>query len=229
MPRPRRYFRTKFAPGGTITPEFYEEEFGILSDPRLTEEQGAKLDEYGFRILFIPAITEDEYPGGFITPNWNMFLKDADAERRPLPGRFVAVETIAKPDWDDQKGCPDDKLGKSIGLKKRFGVSDDDLRNSNGPHARIATLLGFPRERVRSPSVEEWNFVGNMFNHLRKKYNEPLPDLGSTNSWEWCENTFGSVGRLVAGNREVGGLAGVSHNWRDIRDDDVAFRVLVVL
>lgn len=220
---------TKFLPGGIITPEFYEEEFGIAVGPRLTDEQAAKLEKYGFRILFIPAITEDKYPESFSKPEWGRYLNIADIKRQPLPGRFVAIETIAKPNWDDPNGYPDDKLGQVLGLKSRFGVSWDELYGKDGILAKAAQVLGFPSEQVRSPYAEEYNFVGNMFNYLRNKFNEPLPDLGSTNSWEWCENVYGSNSRLIGGGRERGGLAGVHCRWRGTHDGNVAFRVLVVL
>ena len=56
-----------------------------------------------------------------------------------------------------------------------------------------------------------------------------LPDLGSTRSWEWCANAYGSDGRLVVGDSDCGGLAGVHSVHHAYRRDGIAFRVLAVL
>lgn len=208
--------------------EFYES-FGIPIGPRVSDAQKAALTEHGFRPIFFPAVGEDAYPADFVRPDWDKFLKGANIERRALPGRLCAVETIAKPDWNDPAGYANDRLAKAVGLDRRFGVSSDDLHNEGGILGKVAQKLGFPPAQVRCPSAEERNFVGNIFNQLREKHGENLPDLGSTDSWEWCENTYGSDFRLIAGGRDGGGLSAVGGHWQSHCIDNIGFRVLVVL
>ncbi len=197
--------------------------------PSLTKKQQKSLVKFGFRLFFIPAITESEYPASFRKPDWGRRLDASQVEHRPLKGEWVAVETIAKPNWDDPGGYPNDRLAAAVKLEWRFGVSWYGLHDG-GFLQRIARVTGFPQKATRLPTAEEWNFLGNLFNFLRERHSEQiLPDLGATNSWEWCENLCGSDTRLVAGHREDGGLAGVGRYWRGDPNDGIGFRVLVVL
>ena len=206
--------------------EFYDG-LGIPLLNLPTEAQKAALREFGFRPIFMPAIGEDQFPLDFVKPKWGQHLDVKQVARHALPGRLVAVESIAKPNYTDPAGYPNDKLGQTLGLKSRFGVSYDDLQG--GILAKVARTLGLPESQVRLPYAEEWNFTANVFNHLRVKFSDNLPDLGATNSWEWCENPFGSDGRLIAGYRGDGGLSAVSGGWLGHRYDALGFRVLAVL
>lgn len=208
--------------------EFYES-LGMPIGPRVSDAQKAALTEYGFRPIFFPAIGEDCYPADFVKPDWEKFLKGAKIERLPLLGRLCAIEKIAKPDWSDPAGYPDDRLTKEIGLKRRFGVIWNDLHKGDDILDKIAQKLGFPTAQVRCPSAREWNFAANVFDKLRTEHKEPLPDLGSTDSWEWCEDACDSDYRLIAGGRDHGGLSAVDSFWQSISNDVIGFRVLVVL
>lgn len=208
--------------------EFYDT-LGAPLSSLPTEAQMAALREYGFRPIFLPAISEDQYPNEFVKPAWGKYIDVAQIKRQSLPGRLVAVEAIAKPNWDDLAGYPNDKFGKIVGLDRRFGVSYNDLHAKDGILAKVAEQLGLPSEQVRLPYAEEWNFAGNLFNLLRAQYGEQLPDLGSTNSWEWCENAYGSDFRLLVGSRGNGSLSAVNKRWCGGRRNFVGFRVLAVL
>lgn len=178
--------------------------------------------------VFLPKqLTEPDYPAGFIKPQWGQYLTESAIKRRPLPGRWVMVETINKSNWDDQSGYGDDPLAQALGLTTRFSKSWDDLHETHLP--KVAKLLGLGKKAVRLLTAEEWNLIGNLFNWLNANRNMTLPDLGSTNSWEWAENSYGGAVRLLAGGRGRGGLAGVGYNWRGGRGDVVGFRVLAVL
>jgi hypothetical protein len=196
--------------------------------PALTKRQKKSLSQFGFRLFFIPAIKEAAYPAGFVKPDWGRYLDRNQIEFWLLPGKWVAVETIAKPDYNDPKGYAEDRLAAAVKLERRFNVSFDDLHDG-GLLERIAEKTGFPKKGVRLPSAGEWNFLGNLFLAILSLRGEVLPDLGSTDSWEWCENTYGSDNRLLVGSRGHGGLAGVDGCWHGFRYDDVAFRVLAVL
>jgi hypothetical protein len=207
--------------------ELWIEEVEVPPVPKLTDKQVKSLDKFGFLLVYVPAITEEQFPKGFVKPKWGQYLTEKDIERLPLTGQWVAVETIAKPHYDDSTGYADDVLMASVKCEKRFNVSHDDL--TGGLLGKIAKVTGFPKKGTRLPSAEEWNLIGNLFNWLREHRQLSLPDLGSTRSWEWCANACGSGGRLVAGDSDYGGLADVGCGWHGHRRDNVAFRVLAVL
>lgn len=197
--------------------------------PVLTPRQKKSMKKYGFRLFFIPAVTEERYQAKFVTLNWAKYLTLESIERQPLPGRWVVVETISKPNYDDPAGYPNDALARALKLTQRFAVSWDDLHNEGGLLSRIAKITGLPKKSTRLPTAEEWNFLGNLFLWLNANRNESLPDLGSTNSWEWTENSYGSGRRLIVGGRGYGGLSYVYCRWHYSHYDRIGFRVLAVL
>src|SRR3989344_2084910 len=81
--------------------EFYGELGMSLFTPP-TDAQKSALSEYGFRPIFMPVIGEDQYPPSFVKLAWGKNLDEIKIQHLPLPGRIVAVETIAKPNWDDR-------------------------------------------------------------------------------------------------------------------------------
>jgi len=197
--------------------------------PSLKSKTTESLDgRYGrWFFVFIPAIKEQDYPDSFIKPSWGQHLDVDEIKRRKLPGRWVVIETIPKPDWDDPNGYGDDPLALALSLQARFSLSWDELHETHLP--AVAKLLGLRKKAVRLPTAEEWNLLGNLFLWLNEHKEERLPDLGSTNSWEWCENAYGGGGRLVVGRRGGGGLAVVDGRWSDDRSGRLGFRVLAVL
>lgn len=195
--------------------------------PALTEKQVKSLDKFGFLLVYIPSISEEDYPESFIKPAWGKYLSISGIERKPLEELWVAVETIAKPDNDDPAGYPDDRLMAAVKRDKRLHTSHDDLKR--GLLKEIAEATGFPKKGTRLCTAEEWNVVANLFNYLRGHRNMPLPDLGSTRSSELCENACGSDYCLKVGNRNCGGLADVDKVMRDSLLCSIGFRVLAVL
>lgn len=195
--------------------------------PKLTSKQAKSLERFGFMLMYLPPVTEDQYPEGFVKPAWSEHLDASKIERKPLIGQWVAIETIAKPHWDDKNGYPEDRLMSAVKHDKRFFTSHDAL--TGGLLAQIAKVTGFPRKGTRLPTAEEWNLVGNLFNWMRDHCSMPLPDLGSTGSWEWCANVYDSEGRLHVGCSDRGGLADVLAGRRGRSYDPLAFRVLAVL
>lgn len=204
----------------------------VPEPPKLNRRQTRAFRKYGFRLFFLPAIGEDRYPAHIIKPAWGKYLDVGQIERIPLPSRWVPVETIVKPDWSAGH-YPDDRLMRDIGLSTRFGHphsgkgEGDDIVEDILP--KIAGKLGLPPESVMLLSAEEVNFLGTFWNWLRMNRGENLPDLGSTNSWEWVRNSFGSDLRLVVGARAHEGLACVHRRWHDGRHDGVGFRASAVL
>ncbi|MDO8505726.1 MAG: hypothetical protein Q7S48_04070 [bacterium] len=198
--------------------------------PRISDKQKAALARFGMSLFYIPSIGEDEYPDSFLKPAWGKYLTESEIQRRPLPGKWIAVETIAKCDWNDSKGYGNgnDQVASALGLKSRFGISWDDHHAKKGTLARIAKLGSFPKRGTRFATAEEWNFIANLFNLLREKHGQAhLSNLGETKSWEWCKNTYASGSRVIVGYRDHGGLSAVSRRWHDYPHDNVGFRVLV--
>lgn len=196
--------------------------------PKLTAKQVKSMERFGFLLMYLPGITEDEYPAGFVKPNWSACLDVSQIERKPLTGQWIAMETIKKPDLVDPIGYPDDRLMATLKRTTRFNTSYYDL--IGGLIQKIAKVTGFPKKGTRLPSAEEWNLVGNLFNWLYEHRSMPhLPDLGSTCSVERCGNAYCSVSQLIVGNVESGRLACVGYDWHDGRYSGIAFRVLAVL
>ncbi|MEO5927768.1 MAG: hypothetical protein ABIP96_03820 [Patescibacteria group bacterium] len=195
--------------------------------PVLTETQVKSLDRFGFMLVFIPNISEEQYPACFVKPAWSEYLNVERIKHEPLEGQWVAIETIAKPDCDDDADYAEDRLMVAVRHDKRLHTSHNAL--TGGLLERVAKATGFPKKGTRLPTAEEWNFVGNLFNWLREHRSMSLPDLGSTNAWEWCQNTYTSVSQLIVGNAALGGLADVDDGWYGHGHDGIGFRVLAVL
>jgi hypothetical protein len=194
--------------------------------PVLTEKQMESLEKYNFLSIYIPQITEAEYPKGFIKPEWDKYLDLNEITRIPLEGRWVAIETIKKPHYDDQGGYPKDLLMQDMGKDSRFNTSYDKLVGDVLP--KILQRTGF--KEVLPPSAEEWGFTANLKNHLREKcFLSHLPDLGSTGSSEWCRNAYVSEFRLHVGHSRFGGLSCVGPCWDRDSSDYLGFRALVAL
>jgi len=196
--------------------------------PKFTERQLRSFRRFTFRLFFVPAIGEDKYPASFVKPNWDQSLKAAQIFRKLLPGKWVAVETIGKP--NSQSGdYHEDRLAEAMNIRSRFGVSWDDLHDG-GLLAKIAKATGFPRKATRLPTAEEWNFLANLMGWLNLDRGEKnLPRLASTNSWEWCENACENGFRLIVGNSGCGGLTNVQSNGPEYSNAHTGFRVLVEL
>lgn len=204
--------------------EILQRKINVPAVPKLKGKTKKAIEKYKLMLVFLPVITEDEYTEGFVKPAWGRYLDSSQIERRHLPGKWVLVETIAKPNWDDPQGYGEDPLGKDLNLTTRFKISWDHLTATIMPTA--AKLYGLPRRAVHHSTAEEWNLIGNLFNWLKANRSMDLPDLGSTNSWEWCLNAFASSDALVVGDRGHGGLADVSRDWRGYPRGPVGFRLL---
>lgn len=195
--------------------------------PRLTDMQRESLRQFHLRLFFIPAIKEEQFPPSFVRLTG---LYPA-VSKRPLPGKWVAVETVAKLNREDPdvdaRACW--FITDVLGLKSRFGVSWNDLY-LGGFLRNIAKATGFPNKSVRLPTAEEFNFLGNLMNWLRaNRGDDYLPDLGSTDSWEWSASTHDPDGCLIVGSCRHGGLAAAAGRLRSDPGDDIGFRFLVVL
>lgn len=203
----------------------------VPEPPNLNRAQRRLLNKYQLWLFFVPAIDESEYPDHMVKLGWNRSLSGADVESLPLPDAWIAFEVIRKPNYQDGV-YPDDRLVADIGLQTRFshphsdkGEGDDLMEDLLPTAATVFKPLG---GQTRVPPAKFFNFLGNLFNWLRQNTAEDrLPDLGVTNSVEWCEERCGSRCALIVGDSGLGGLACVGYGWRDGRSVSIAFRFLV--
>lgn len=199
----------------------------ISAIPKMRGKTKKAIEKYKLMLVFLPVITEEDYPKSFVKPIWGLYINASQIERKPLPGRWVLAETIRKPDWDDPNGYGEDPLGKDLGLTTRFKISWGHITMTIMP--AVGKLYGLSRRATRHSTAEEWNLIGNLFVWLNANRNMDLPDLGSTNSWEWCLNACGSGRRFIVGHRVTGGLSDMDRFWSSNPHDGVGFRLLGVL
>ncbi|MFA5184999.1 MAG: hypothetical protein WC551_00740 [Patescibacteria group bacterium] len=194
----------------------------VPSVPRLTDKQRKSIVRYRLIPVYVPENIEDRYPDTFVKPNWGMFIQEPRHEGRIHSGKWVAVETVEKPNFNTV-GYPDDQLAAALKLGNRFTV---DWTHRSILLRTFASLTGFAKSGARLPTVREWNFIANMFNWLRAHRSLNLPDLGSTHSSEWCLEDGPSIGMLVVGLASSGGLSYVNRSY-EVRG--FGFRVLFEL
>ncbi len=216
--------------------EFYALKFPKVSAslPPLKKHMSARtrgwIDDGNLIPIFLPtALTSATRPDGWIAPDWGRHIDESQITHHPLPGRWVVIELVRKPDWNDPKGYGggNDRLAFELGLQTRFKISWDHLRATLCP--QTAQLWSLKKAAVRPMTAQEWNFFGNILLELNRLHGTQFQDLGATASWEWTENAYGSVHRVFVGNRGYGGLAGVGRRWSRGPGDDVGFRLLGVL
>lgn len=215
--------------------EFYAQKFGALkltlpALPRFNTKTRGWIEDGNLLPIFLPAeVIQDAYPASWIRSDWGRHIDASQIKHHPLPGRWVVVELIRKPDWNDGSGYVEgnDRLARELNLSTRFMVSWDHLRATLCP--KTAQLWGLKKAAVRPLTAEEWNFFGNILLELNKLHGTQFPDLGATASWEWTESAYGSVYRVLVGRRGGGGIAGVSRGLSYYPHDGVGFRLLGVL
>jgi len=99
-------------------------------------------------------------------------------------------------------------------MGSRFAITNDEWREVVCP--AIAEELGFEPNQVHLERASEFNFIGNLYDANRGKFN----------AWEWFDDKFEDSNRLCGGNRDNGGLA-VVHYDADYRSSSIAGRPLV--
>jgi len=219
--------------GAEVLTEYFGFPVEVPLQPELSGRQERALGRYRFLRVFLPAVTEERYPKHAVVPDWRQF-RSYGAERIPLPGKWVAIETLLKPNYAD-RGREEDPLMAALRANRLcnpYSSGHHGVQSIEEILPKVADELGFAADQVMVPSFEEWNLAANLFNWLCVRHAMPLPDLGETDTWEWCRNACGTDQRILAGRREQGGLSAV---WcRDGQRygrglEHVGFRVLVVL
>ncbi|MDP3985510.1 MAG: hypothetical protein Q8P82_01985 [bacterium] len=196
--------------------------------PELRTEEWERLDRYQFLPIFFPKVIPNEFPARFIPPDWSSVdrARPHFPVRRSLSGTWMAIEMIQKSDFRDRQYALD-LLAYTAGIASRFGTSADSLHNSL--ISRCAEVIGFPRDRVRLPSVEEWNWSANIMNYLRIQHSIVFPDLGSTSSSEWCANACGLDFQSTIGSGLLGGISAVRSHPSNLNHPELGFRLIIDL
>lgn len=184
--------------------------FEVPEPPDFNRAQRRLMAKFNLGLFFVPAWDEKQFPESWVKPNWTRFLQGTDIQHIELPGCWIAFEMIQKPNYQDGV-YPDDRLIQAISLDSRFnhphsgkGESDDLVKDILPKAAAILAPLG---GTTKVQWAEVFNFMGNLFNWATKHTADSFPDLGATNSVEWCENRYGSRDALIVGNSDRGGLA----------------------
>lgn len=219
--------------------------------PEVTPERVREWRELGFELHYLPEITMAEdrdfpgwrhKPGKRYTPGQQYGLEFYDEikngnlapDSATLPGSWILADSREKPDYQNGKQLypNDDQIGAILkdlreqGIiqafdppTSRFNLSWDEL-HSTELTSRLASLLGVPPDKLRLPRAIEWNYLGNAFH----------PQWGTTNTWEWLEDSYqGGRRRMRCGGSRGGGLSGVYWNVPGDRYGYLGFRRLVVL
>lgn len=135
-------------------------------------------------------------------------VKDGDIDFPALPGRWLAVETLPKPAWDDK--YPETLFSKRLEFKvsgskvifdRRHSVPWDYAKEAfDKAESRFLSDIGLPRGNLRFLEILEWNLLGNRFG------------WGATDSYELTNTEArrspldGGSHRLIVGGSNEGGL-----------------------
>ncbi len=231
----------------THSPRFWERVWGGLLRTKIRVPpqptlpaflaDAATLARYKLLLVYIPpGITEERYPRSFVKPGWEQLQKyrPTVVEHLPLRGGWALVEAIQKPDWLPNNGYLDDVLIAEWDIGKRYEIPWTIAVRlaSEGVEKKFA----LPSRSAFLMSAEEWSLTANLFNWLRRRRCIALPNLGATNSSEWCRNAVphemsadGQRGKhgLTIGWKTSGGLANLSH-W-DEASRSTGFRFIIWL
>lgn len=204
--------------------------------PKIKAKTLRAIKEYGLKLVYLPAITESDYPEGFIKPEWGTELIPGATERFPLAGRWMLVETILQPETDvvNRLQISSDELflDHSDGICRMQyswdGVMGDLVQI-------VAQTFGLPKRAVRLPSVEELNLIGNLFRWLNANCHQSLPDLHANPKRELCLNKFRREHHLTlcgesrtSGDIPMRGLACVEYIRSKAPFEIISFRLIIV-
>ncbi len=203
--------------------------------PELKAKSRTAIEKYKFQLVYLPAISEMEYPEGFIKPRWGTDFQAEMDEHLPLTGRWMFVETIEQE--QDSRVATDPLFRDHSDHIKRQYYSSESLNNEFIPG--VARMFGLPKKAIRLPSVEELNLIGNVFRWLNKNGSMSLPELRQSPMRELCLNKCRGVYRLTLGGcghyegpEETvveGGIARLGVIGYSIPSPEISFRLVIAL
>jgi MoxR-like ATPase len=222
----------------------------------ITPEVRRNLERMGMELRFIPSVdlgSLDELKRKgqeqFLTdlqrkyPKWRRYESLSDTEREDhsvtrnlekwfwelakedrmdfpsLPGNWVAVETMPKPSYGEHYAPS--KVGEKLGFEDRFNVTWNDANEAIQRQKRdILSEAGLRSGDVRMLNAVEWNLLANR------------EGWGQTNTYELTNTEArgdGGSNRVIVGRSEAGGAARALWYSPEDSDENIGFRVAVVL
>ncbi len=223
----------------------------------VTPEVRRNLETFGFELLYLPKLDlgtladlkkvgEGKYLDDLQKryPNWRHYESMADREKsdhsKPrnlnewfwgyvkngninfpeLPGQWVAVEKMPKPAYREKYAST--PVGARLGFKDRFDVTWNNAKAAiDKEKAKLLTDIGLRSGAdMRMLEALEWNLMANR------------EGWGKTNTYEWVNTEArgaGGSGRVYVGLSDYGGAASATWVHPDDSDDNLGFRVAVVL
>jgi len=150
---------------------------------------------------------------------WGL-VKDEKVPFPSLSGKWIAVETIPKPQYGDKYSSS--KITDELGLEDRFNVAWNSINEAiNSTEGNILSATGLPvtTSKVRMLEALEWNLLANR------------EGWGKTNTYEWTNTAARDDGdsyRIIVGYSDCGGAANA--NWRspEYSRGYLGFRLAVV-
>lgn len=239
---------SQFLIGGDRTREFLgQPELEIPAAPTVEGALARAFRRYRLAAVYLPARDGHACPGSMAgMRDWACGgAKKSEVEHEPLPGRWVAVETVAKPhDPADEENRDEDLLMKDVASRMkgmpsnrgRFGWSYDQVVQEILPV--VAEVLGVYRDMVRLPTVAEAAYAAEFFDWLRETHDEYwLPDLGrasrgpdGNDAWEWTRTRVRRSDESIALTRRARANGHrLEAAWRDSPRRLALFRPVIFL
>lgn len=224
-----------------VNHQLFDESFlgllvGCPRPPEFTKENLKFWAGFNMYPVFIPelVISEDFSADGYVKPeSWlydQIRQKKVDIGAVTLKKRWCLADFSIGVDYTDgSQVFPNDPLTPVIERLRHEGVIG---KHENAPLgsrfsimpktewpivcAKLAKMLRLSRPCCLE-KVGEYNFIGNVYDHNRGKFN----------MLEWFNDSFEDSNRLFGGSREYGGLSCVDCYWSGCCYDLIAGRPLV--
>lgn len=155
---------------------------------------------------------------------WNS-IKSGEINFPNLSGKWIAVETIPKPDKGEN--YTPSTITEILGFKDRFNVSWNNANDAiNKEKEYILLNAGLDNGNVRMLEAVEWNLLANR------------EGWGKTDSYEWTNtghheffmSQFSiNAQRITVGSSTEGGAASASYRLPMYPENNVGFRIAIVL
>jgi len=210
--------------------------------PKLKSKTRAAIESYRLLLVYLPALKVDSnqpFHRWFVGIDWPRFNGyTVLVDERRLPGRWILVETIRKPNaHEDYLYDPDgdlDLVALQLGLTGRTHLSWNAVATLLAP--KFARCCGLPPRAVRLPTLEEWNTIANLFLWLQMYRSRNLPTLGNSNLYEWTDTKhFDRDSRYIIGSNtyrteRVNGISYITCERIDLSTlNNVGFRFIAIL
>lgn len=157
--------------------------------PDSYETRKVRLSELGFVPVYLSPRLADVLETFF--PCRLKDYSEKHREKIPLQGRWVAVETVSKPDKSDPRGYGKgaDLLAQAIEIGDRRVLTFNAVNDVVIP--KVSELFGLCPSRVQLPSREEYRAICYLFQWIEYHLNtKSIQDMTHTFLYEMCRNVY---------------------------------------